>query len=227
MKKLSILLLTTLYVISVFSFRPIPVTGAPRIDAKIGFVEDNSAGLTQKDLYSFIRDVNNGNSDQIIGLFVNGVLANQVVQQPSGSPGYVSESPDVITQFRMASQFGSTGFLAHNHLVGENFSQLGFGDIVNIVWGDGKTESFLITDIRKFQATNPTSPYSNFIDLDQENTVLSAEQLFYQTYGIEGNLILQTCIAKDNDLSWGRLFVIAEPINILKFVQNSYLSKVN
>ena len=227
MKRNITILLTTLYVISIFSALPIPVTAAPRIDSITGLSAANQPGSYQNDLYSFVGDINNGNSKQIIGLFVNGIIANQVVQQPSGSPGYVSESPDVITQFRMASQFGSLGFLAHNHLIGENFSRMVYGDIVTIVWGDGRTEAYLITDIKQFQATKPTSPHSNFIDLDHENSVLSAEQLFYQTYGVEGNLILQTCIAKDNELSWGRLFIIAEPINKLGMVSSLYRAKVN
>ena len=64
--------------------------------------------------------------------------------------------------------------------------------------------------MRSFQATQPTSPYSSFIDLSSNKT-LSATELFTQTYGTKGALILQTCIASGTVDSWGRLFVIAIP----------------
>jgi hypothetical protein len=68
-----------------------------------------------------------------------------------------------------------------------------------------------VQEIRHLQAINPTSPTTSFLDLDNDNLKLTAKQVFMQTYGIKDRLVLQTCIAKDKELSWGRLFIIATP----------------
>jgi hypothetical protein len=83
--------------------------------------------------------------------------------------------------------------------------------LITVIQGDGQTLSFEVEQIRRFQAISPSSPYSTFIDLENHET-LSAADLFLQTYGVKGNLILQTCIASGEVDTWGRLFVIAVPI---------------
>ncbi|HRJ74870.1 MAG TPA: hypothetical protein PLX90_02685, partial [Anaerolineales bacterium] len=55
-------------------------------------------------------------------------------------------------------------------------------------------------------------PYSNFIDLNTQE-FLTAEGLFNKVYRGDFHVTLQTCIEKDGDLSWGRLFIIAKPIS--------------
>lgn len=158
----------------------------------------------------FVKQVVNGNSYQITGLFAENVFALPVIQQPTGHPEFVNSIDDAITQFGLASSFGSLGFLAHNTLSGKLFSDLYLGETIIIIFGDGHFERYLVNGIRQFQALSPNSSQSNFIDLETGYT-LSAEDLFYQTYGIQGNLILQTCISNNGIDSWGRLFVIASP----------------
>jgi hypothetical protein len=70
---------------------------------------------------------------------------------------------------------------------------------------------YKVTSIVKFQALSPNSPSSKFVDLSTGDT-LSASTLFKQVYGGDPHLVLQTCIAQDNEPSWGRMFVIAEPV---------------
>jgi hypothetical protein len=41
--------------------------------------------------------------------------------------------------------------------------------------------------------------------------MLTVQQVFYQTYGVSSQLILQTCIASQGLDTWGRLIVIAAP----------------
>jgi hypothetical protein len=66
--------------------------------------------------------------------------------------------------------------------------------------------------VLSYQALSPTSPYSNFVDLNTKK-LLSAEQLFYNIYGRGGStLVFQTCISTEQVPSWGRLFVLAKPI---------------
>lgn len=162
-------------------------------------------------LPEFIESVKDGSFSTVRGVYVQGVMAYAVTQQPSGSPGYVSTAADKLTQFKMASSMGNIGLLAHNYLAGASFFSVNPGDTIILVYGDGRTQGFLVENVLRYQALTPLSPYSNFIDLDTQE-FLTAEQLFYKVYGGGFHLTLQTCIEYEGDLSWGRLFVIALPI---------------
>ena len=168
-------------------------------------------GATYSDLYSFVESVRNGDGSALRGVYVQDRMAFQIVQQPAGSPAFVSQDPDQFTQFGMAAEAGNIGLLAHNYLAGRSLSSLVQGDIVVLVYGDGHTESFLVKEIRQVQALDPSSPYSDFKDLGTQAT-LSADELFRQAYKGARHVTFQTCIEANGDLSWGRLFVIAEPI---------------
>jgi hypothetical protein len=158
----------------------------------------------------FSRTVQNNQAGVLRGVYVPDVLAFPVVQQPASNAGYVSFNDGEITQFGMPSQFGNVGLLAHNNLSGRFFSQLTPGQEVRLVYGDGKVEYFVVTKIMKYQALQPTSPYSNFRDLTNDEE-LTAEKLFNKIYRGDRHVTFQTCIEANGNLSWGRLFVIAEP----------------
>jgi hypothetical protein len=158
----------------------------------------------------FSKTVQNREAGALRGVYVPDVLAFPVVPQTSGNAGYVSPKDGEITQFGMASQFGNVGLLAHNNLSGRFFSQLAMGQEVRLVFGNGKVEYFVIKQILQFQALEPTSPYSSFRDLSNDE-ILTAEQVFKRVYVGDRHVTFQTCIAGPGSLSWGRLFVIAEP----------------
>ena len=158
----------------------------------------------------FSKTVQNSEAGVLRGVYVPDVLAFPVIQQPTGSAGYVSSVDGEITQFGMASQFGNVGLLAHNNLSGRFFSQLAIGQEVRLVYGNGKIETFVITEILQYQAIQPTSPYSSFRDLSSDE-MLTAEQMFKRAYMGDRHVTFQTCIAGPGSLSWGRLFVIATP----------------
>ena len=158
----------------------------------------------------FSRTVQNGKSSDLRGVYVSDVLALPVVQQPSNNAGYVSNNNGEATQFAMASQFGNIGLLAHNHLSGKSFSQLAVGQEVRLVYGNGKVETYIVTEVLKYQAMQPNSPYSEFRNIN-DNKTLTAEQMFKRVYFGDKHVTFQTCIEKDGSLSWGRLFVIAIP----------------
>ena len=159
---------------------------------------------------SFSRSVQNGEANVLRGVYIPDVLALPIVQQPQGNAGYISGSDGEATQFGMASQFGNVGLLAHNHLAGSSFSKLAPGQEIRLVYGDGRVEYFVVTEVLHYQALEPNSPYSSFRNLDKDET-LSAEGMFKRVYLGERHLTFQTCIEKDGQLSWGRLFVIAVP----------------
>ena len=148
-----------------------------------------------------------------------GAFSFPVVQQPAGQPGYVSSATGKVTEFGMAAKYGSQGFLAHNNLAGASFFDVEVGAVVTVTYADGSTDHFEVTQIRRLQAVSPNSPTSRFIDLDNNNASLTAVDLFYQTYGVKDNLVLQTCIAKGDQLSWGRLFIIATPVTLVSAAQ--------
>lgn len=172
------------------------------------YADENPAALPA--LAEFVESVKDGSINTLRGIFVANVMAFPVVQQPSGYPGFVSATDSVTTQFKMASELGNIGLLAHNYLAGASFSRLKQGDIIILIYGNGHTQSFLVEDILHYQALTPLSPYSNFIELETQN-FLTAEQLFNKVYRGDYRLTLQTCIENEGNLSWGRLFIIAKP----------------
>lgn len=158
----------------------------------------------------FSNKVQNGQADVLRGVYVTNILALPVVKQPSTNAGYVSNNAGEATQFRMASKFGNVGLLAHNHLSGKTFSELAVGQEVRLVYGDGRVEYFVIKEVLKYQALQPTSPYSSFRNLDKDE-VLSAEQMFKRVYFGDRHVTFQTCLEAEGRSSWGRLFVLAIP----------------
>lgn len=164
-------------------------------------------------LDTFIASVENGDPAALRGVYVPDVLAFPIVQQPSSNAGFVSQDENVVTQFSMAAQMGNVGLLAHNNLAGKVFVDLKQGDVVYLVYGDGRTETFQVTRVMQYQALDPYSPYSEFKDLDAQVT-LTAEDLFNLVYRGERHVIFQTCIEANGNSSWGRLFVIAEPASV-------------
>ena len=169
---------------------------------------DTSASLPK--FPDFSKTVQNGEASVLRGVYVPDVLALPIIQQPAGNAGYVSTDDGKLTQFSMASQFGNVGLLAHNHLSGKSFSHLAIGQEVRMVYGNGKVEYFVIKEVLQYQALQPTSPYSSFHNLNKDET-LSAEQMFKRVYFGDRHVTFQTCISKDGNSSWGRLFVIAVP----------------
>jgi len=161
----------------------------------------------------FVHTLDLTTANTLTGIYIPDTFAYGVVQQPLSAPGYVSDDNNVLTQFRMADDYGTTGLLAHNHLAGINFSSVLPGQTIVTVQGDGSLEYFHVYAVERYQAVSPNSPYSNFRSLDYSSTDISATQLFMHVYAQPGNLVLQTCIANGDEPSWGRLFILAEPIS--------------
>ncbi|MDK2980544.1 MAG: hypothetical protein PWQ55_891 [Chloroflexota bacterium] len=160
----------------------------------------------------FIADVKTGEAGRVVGIWVEGVLALEVVYQPATNPGYVSTDDEIATYFLYPWQkAGNHGLLAHNYLAGRYFFNLQVGDIISLVWGDGNYEDFEITQIKDFQALQPDNPYSNFIDLDSGEQ-LTVNNVFLEVYMGDYHTTLQTCIAQGNETEWGRQFVLAPPL---------------
>ena len=188
-----------------FSADPVNINGM--LDIQQSDAEIN----TKVAINNFISTVADGATGVIRGVYSEHNFALQIIQQPAGQAGFVSTIEGVVTQFAMPSQYGITGLLAHNYLSGSHFFGLGMGDIVQLVYGDGDIKDYQIVDIQRYQALQPNSPISQFLDL-KTGEKISATQLFKRVYMGNHHLTLQTCIQEGSEDSWGRLFIIANPI---------------
>jgi hypothetical protein len=200
----------------------IPVTG-PNLESA------QPANASVVSLASFASSVAvSGNPNLVAGIFARGIFAAPIVQQPSSAPGFVSTNSEAATQFGMAAQYGTIALLAHNYLLGEQFFSVQNGKILSLVYGDGHALTYRVKQVLKFQALTPSSPYSNFVDLDDPNVgQITATDLFYRVYTNDGTLVLQTCIEAEGNSSWGRLFVIAEPAHLVTTLQPNRLVMAN
>jgi hypothetical protein len=164
------------------------------------------------DLASFAASVAGGDGSQVAGIYVEGLLAYSVVAQPKGNAAFVSEQPGVVTQFGLAAEYGSQAFLAHNYLAGGAFAQLAEGDVITVVYGNGVTASYKVSEIKTFQALSPDSVQSSFVDL-ASGEKLSNSELFHSIFNGSNSVVLQTCIAQGDVSTWGRLFITAVPLS--------------
>jgi hypothetical protein len=174
-------------------------------------------------LQDFVQSVENGQRGQVVGIYVPGVLALPVIQQPANNAGFVSRQPNTATQFDLAEDYGTVGILAHNDLAGAQFTGILPDEYAIVVYGDGRLDYYLISEIQKYQALSPTSTFSDFVNLNGSNERLSASDLFTRIYGPGERLVFQTCIEAQGDASWGRMFIIAEPATsqVISMVQQT------
>jgi hypothetical protein len=167
---------------------------------------------SNREFDAFVQTVMNGNSNEIVGVYVENILALRVVQQPSNDPAWVSANDGEATEFLLAFIYaGNIGLLAHNYLAGRYFFNLQDGDVVQLIYGDGSVFDYEINQILEYQALQPESVDSEFVDLLTGET-LTASNLFYTVYGGDHHLTFQTCIDRDNNSEWGRLFPMAYPV---------------
>lgn len=145
-------------------------------------------------------------ASRLVGVYVDNMLALRVVQQSSTYS--VSSLTNTMTQFGLAANYGSIGLLAHNYLSGSFLSNLGKGNEIILIFGDGSTKVYQVENVKKYQALSPNNLGSDFVNLDNPSKTLSGDHVLNETYN-EGDLVLQTCISKDNISTWGRLFIIA------------------
>ena len=149
--------------------------------------------------------------EDVSGVYLGDNRYLRVVQQPGGRPEFVSEISGVATSFQLASRYGTIGLIAHNYLGGRFFLDVKQGDDIHVLDGHGRSRRYRVTRIRQFQALEPRSPRSRFIDMETHQTC-TASEVFKDIYTGEHHLVLQTCIEKGQIKEWGRQFVIAEPV---------------
>jgi hypothetical protein len=168
-------------------------------------------GEQKKELDAFIGTVTTGDANRITGLFVPDYGGFFVIQQPISQDGIVSPMEDVLTQFHRPAANGVIGLLAHNFAAGKWFDQFSIGSLLFVIYGDGRNDQYQLKESLRFQALDGTSSTTDFVDLTT-GAVRSVDQVYDQVYAGKPHLTLQTCIKQTDDLDWGRLFLLAEPI---------------
>lgn len=159
----------------------------------------------------FVSVVANGQAGVVRGVYVAGVLALRVDQQPANSPDYVSSTRGHATQFQTAAYFDVIGLLAHNYRSGALFFKLQPGQEVKIVYGDRTIETYLVSAIYQYQALQPNDTRGDLIDLTTGQQVTVTEA-FNQVYTGDKHVTFQTCIRREGNAAWGRYFVVATPV---------------
>ncbi|HSM24465.1 MAG TPA: hypothetical protein VK856_06345 [Anaerolineaceae bacterium] len=234
MKKIHFYTLLIIFLLSTFlspgSPNIIPVTAESNLSSDA--IDVNFQKISFQSFTKFIKSVTLEKSGKsFVGIISPKSFSLPIMQQPGGQAGFVSNESDKITEFALARQYGTTGLLAHNHLAGSYFASLVENDLLILVNANKEYKIYRIEKISSFQALSPNSPYSNFVDLNNTSRILTATDLFYEVYTAEGTLVLQTCIAQGSELSWGRLFIQAVPVDEINFLdlinmQNSTASSI-
>jgi hypothetical protein len=154
------------------------------------------------------------------------VLASRIVQQPAAEPTFVSDLPDTFTQFQMAEDFYTVGLLGHNFLAGASVLNLQINQWVILIYGNGQLKYYAVHNFQSYQALSPGDPFSSFVNFEN-NKFLTSEEVFNNIYTKESQLVFQTCISKNGQSSWGRLFVIANEIPSQLPARNNFYSFLN
>jgi hypothetical protein len=169
-------------------------------------------GITDDaDFNNFVTQVRNGQAGIPRGVYVPGVLALPIVQQPDWNPIYVSNKLGFITQFHSAAVNGVTGLLAHNYLSGKLFNQLTVDQEILVVYGDSTIKYYRISGIHRLQKLAPSNTQSEYLDLS-DGISMTSSQVFTEYYQGKDHVTFQTCIKERDIWNWGLLFVVAEPI---------------
>lgn len=164
------------------------------------------------DLDSFTKSLTNGQASLLVGVYVPGLFALPVVQQPAGDEEFVSAAEQALTQYSLPASYGVVGLLAHNTLSGYNFFRLQNGQDVVLIYGDGRQARFKIAASQRYQALSPYDAHSSFVDLNGPGgQVMNYQQVFDRVYTHTNQLVFQTCFTANGDPSWGRVFYIANP----------------
>lgn len=167
-------------------------------------------------LDEFSLKLADGRSDNVVGIYVPGIFALPVEQQPAGMPDFVAREHNMLTQFALPKEYGSIGILAHNYLSGSRFGQLAVNTEIMVVFGNGQVTRYRVARVEEFQALKPNSPFSEFVDASSSSgRVLTSGDLFKRVYTTNRQLVFQTCIEAQGESSWGRMFVIATPVEQL------------
>jgi hypothetical protein len=141
----------------------------------------------------------------------------KIVQQPYKNYNWISDFTNVFTQLAQPrSIYGTKVFSIHTYGNDNVLYDLKVGDIIfyrtKITTNECSNEIYLnfyqVKEIYHYQAVQPLNPRTPLIDLETNET-FSSTRIFDKLFGNNKRILFQTCIFKDGNTSWGRLFIVA------------------
>ena len=118
------------------------------------------------------------------------------------SGGSVTSHENEVTRFDAPAIV----LFAHVVLDGKYFSEIKMGNMLRYYGGEWK--DYRVHKIVISQALEPTSTTTHLVI---EGLTYSPTQINNMFFGDPEALVLMTCIRKENNWSWGRLFIVAYP----------------
>ncbi|GAB4478843.1 MAG: hypothetical protein Kow0088_19100 [Anaerolineales bacterium] len=161
-------------------------------------------------LEQFVSTVASGQSSLWRGLYAADKFAARITQQPDNNYSFISWEADVLTQYMLAEE-DVVGLLAHNTHAGQYYFLLTLGDKFYLIADNAFTQLYQVNQIDRYQALQPNSNTSDYKNLDT-GEVLTTAQIFSRYYMGDPHVTLQTCIAQNGLANWGRLFIVALPV---------------
>ncbi len=161
-------------------------------------------------LEEFVLKVASGQSSAWRGLYAADKFTARIIQQPDNNYTFISWEADVLTQYMLAEE-DVVGLLAHNTHAGQYYFLLDIGDQFYLISDDQNVQRYQVQQIDRYQALQPNSNTSDYKHLES-GEILSTAQIFARYYMGEAHATLQTCIAHNGQANWGRLFIVALPV---------------
>lgn len=170
-----------------------------------GLPVTGNSQVQQTVLFPQITKAQNASAGVVSQVSVANKFTYQVVQSGNNAP-----AGNVVGQYAYAANRGSIGLLAHNYAAGASFYTLNNGDEVLITYNNGTTKRFIVSNVLRFQASDPNDFSQPFFSSNGKE--LTAKQVFSQAYKTNW-VTFQTCIQNGGSPTWGLLFVQATPKN--------------
>lgn len=139
---------------------------------------------------------------RIVGVWSQDNFEFPTEVQPTGNPLFVTRDPEEVSIFQrpIDSETQVIGLLAHNTLAGKDFKNIKIGETVYVIRGDGMVAEYTITKIKTYQKLK-----EGLVDLASGNK-LTQQEVYDRMYGGEHHIVLQTCLTRGGNTSWGLVF---------------------
>lgn len=136
-------------------------------------------------------------------------LTLEIELQPVGQPSYVTNVPGKVTLFRQTLARNALVFIIHNDLGGTRLYDTKIGDLIYVSSAQDRVY-YEVIHIYRFRADQPTDPFSDLFELEtgERFTVDAAYDLVFPG----GYVTIETCIIRNGDVNWGRIFIQAKQI---------------
>ena len=164
----------------------------------------------------FRSTVMNGIPDELTGVWVEGLLAYEVV---AGDGANVPHVPNTAALYDWASKRGVTALMIHNNLGGTALYELEAGMRIAAVYGDGHIIWYVASDITAYEASSYSAqgfkgPFRAW-DCERCAFDYSVEDIQANHYTGRPHLAFQTCLEGSGRM--GFIVLEAEPLAAFQY----------